>query len=56
MTRNAVGAWDYFQIPPKRAVELGTRSSCDAYPGRGPLLEHDRLSSALAIQAAWQRA
>jgi KUP system potassium uptake protein len=25
MTRNAVPAWDYFQIPPKRVVELGTR-------------------------------
>jgi KUP system potassium uptake protein len=24
MTRNAVAAWDYFQIPPKRVVELGT--------------------------------
>jgi len=25
MTRNAVAAWDYFQIPPKRVVELGTQ-------------------------------
>jgi KUP system potassium uptake protein len=25
MTRNAVSAWDYFQIPPKRVVELGTQ-------------------------------
>jgi len=25
MTRNAVSASDYFQIPPKRVVELGTQ-------------------------------
>jgi K+ transporter len=25
MTRNAVSAWEYFQIPPKRVVELGTQ-------------------------------
>jgi KUP system potassium uptake protein len=25
MTRNAVAAWDYFQIPPKRVVEVGTQ-------------------------------
>jgi KUP system potassium uptake protein len=25
MTRNAVSAWQYFQIPPKRVVELGTQ-------------------------------
>ena len=25
MTRNAVGASDYFAIPPKRVVELGTQ-------------------------------
>jgi KUP system potassium uptake protein len=25
MTRNAVAAWDYFQIPPKQVVELGTQ-------------------------------
>ena len=25
MTRNSVAAWDYFQIPPKRVVELGTQ-------------------------------
>jgi KUP system potassium uptake protein len=25
MTRNAVSAWDYFQIPPRRVVELGTQ-------------------------------
>ncbi|MBV9375580.1 MAG: KUP/HAK/KT family potassium transporter, partial [Alphaproteobacteria bacterium] len=25
MTRNAVSAWEYFQIPPKKVVELGTQ-------------------------------
>jgi KUP system potassium uptake protein len=25
MTRNSVAAWDYFQIPPKRVIELGTQ-------------------------------
>jgi K+ transporter len=25
MTRNAVSAWEYFQIPPKRVVEFGTQ-------------------------------
>ena len=25
MTRNAVSAWEYFQIPPRRVVELGTQ-------------------------------
>ena len=25
MTRNAVAAWNYFQIPPKRVIELGTQ-------------------------------
>jgi KUP system potassium uptake protein len=25
MTRNAVAAWDYFRIPPKRVIELGTQ-------------------------------
>jgi hypothetical protein len=59
MTRNAVGAWDYFQIPPKRAVELGTRSSCDAYPGCGPLLsEHAQLEQRAARPAprsGWTR-
>ena len=25
MTRNAVAAWDYFQIPPRQVVELGTQ-------------------------------
>jgi KUP system potassium uptake protein len=25
LTRNAVSAWEYFQIPPKRVVELGTQ-------------------------------
>ena len=25
MTRNAASAWEYFQIPPKRVVELGTQ-------------------------------
>ena len=25
MTRNAVSAWEYFQIPPRKVVELGTQ-------------------------------
>jgi KUP system potassium uptake protein len=25
MTRNAVAAWDFFQIPPKRVIEVGTQ-------------------------------
>jgi K+ transporter len=36
MTRNAVSASDYFQIPPKRVVELGTQWSCSAVRSARP--------------------
>jgi len=31
LTRNAVSASDYFQIPPKRVMELGTQVELSTY-------------------------
>jgi hypothetical protein len=36
MTRNAVSAWEYFQIPPKRVVEFGTQVECRSSLPFGP--------------------
>ena len=42
MTRNAVAAWDYFQIPPQRAIELGTQVRQTREPGPAQFDEKER--------------